>query len=156
MTKTCATKELQGRTYRCFFELALSVMGGKWKPVVLYHLGQAGVQRYSELKRQMPEVTDRMLTRQLRELEADGLITREVYRQVPPRVEYNLTQQGLGLFPILVAMRDWGARYEAAMGGARVVCCGSEEPMQNVDLHPSYQPSLQPAPQTGSDTAARK
>ncbi|MHC1752211.1 winged helix-turn-helix transcriptional regulator [Humidesulfovibrio sp.] len=140
MTNVCATKELQGRTYRCFFELALSVMGGKWKPVVLFHLGQTGVQRYSELKRHLPEVTDRMLTRQLRELEADGLITREVYRQVPPRVEYSLTPQGLGLFPILVTMRDWGARYEAAMGGARVVCCGSEEPLKDVDLHPRYLP----------------
>lgn len=138
MKEVCATKELQGRTYRCFFELALSVMGGKWKPVVLFHLGQTGVQRYSELKRHLPEVTDRMLTRQLRELEADGLITREVYRQVPPRVEYSLTQQGLGLFPILLTMRDWGAQYETARGGARVVCGGSEEPLQDVDLHPSY------------------
>lgn len=138
MKEICATKELQGRTYRCYFELALSVMGGKWKPVVLFHLGQTGVQRYSELKRHLPEVTDRMLTRQLRELEADGLILREVYRQVPPRVEYSLTRQGLGLFPILLTMRDWGAQYEAAMGGARVVCCGSPEPLQNVDLHPRY------------------
>lgn len=155
MTNVCATKELQGRTYRCFFELALSVMGGKWKPVVLFHLGQTGVQRYSELKRHLPEVTDRMLTRQLRELEADGLITREVYRQVPPRVEYSLTEQGLGLFPILVTMRDWGARYEAAMGGARVVCCGSEEPLRDVDLHPRYQPASQPETQMGGQAVGQ-
>ena len=103
MTRACAVKQLHGKTYRCFFELALAVMGGKWKPIVLYHLGHAGVLRFGELKRDMPEVTDRMLTRQLRELEADGLIHREVYRQVPPKVEYSLTAQGLGLFPILCA-----------------------------------------------------
>lgn len=138
MPKQCATKQLQGRTYRCFFELALTVMGGKWKPIVLYHLGQAGVQRYSELKRNLPEVTDRMLTRQLRELEADGLIRREVFRQVPPRVEYSLTAQGLGLFPILVTMRDWGAGYEAAMGGAEVITGGVPEPAETEGLHPRY------------------
>ncbi len=146
MPSQCATKELQGRTYRCFFELALSVMGGKWKPIVLYHLGQNGVQRYSELKRHLPEVTDRMLTRQLRELEADGLITREVYRQVPPRVEYSLTPQGLGLFPILVSMRDWGAEYEAARGGARLVTSGEPEPAAPKGaggLHPRYQAGVQ-------------
>jgi len=138
MSKPCETKELQGRTYRCYFELALSVMGGKWKPVVLYHLGQFGVQRYSELRRRLPEVTDRMLTRQLRELEADGLIHREVFRQVPPRVEYSLTPQGLGLFPLLVTMRDWGTAYETARGGARVVSCGEPEPAQAASLHPRY------------------
>jgi len=109
MTKPCATKELQGRTYRCYFELALSVIGGKWKPIVLYHLGQHGVQRYSELKRHLPEVTDRMLTRQLRELEADGLIHREVFRQVPPRVEYSL-----------------------------IVSPGEPEPAEAGSLHPRY------------------
>lgn len=141
MPKQCATKELNGRTYRCFFELALTVMGGKWKPIVLYHLGQTGVQRYSELKRNMSEVTDRMLTRQLRELEADGLIHREVFRQVPPRVEYSLTPQGLGLFPILVTMRDWGAGYEAAMGGAEIITGGIPEradPAKAEGLHPRY------------------
>ncbi len=138
MTGQCATKQLQGRTYRCYFELALSVMGGKWKPIVLYHLGQEGVRRYSELKRQLPEVTDRMLTRQLRELEADGLVLREVFRQVPPRVEYSLTPQGLGLFPILLAMRDWGAGYEAAMGGASVVSAGEPEGEVPASLHPRY------------------
>jgi len=139
MAEHCATKQLRGRTYRCFFELALTVMGGKWKPVILYHLGQAGALRYSELRRGLSQVTDRMLTRQLRELEADGLVHREVFRQVPPRVEYSLTDQGKGLFPILCAMRDWGAQYEAAMGGAEVLCPGAEEPLQGPALHPRYQ-----------------
>ena len=138
MTRACAVKQLHGKTYRCFFELALAVMGGKWKPIVLYHLGHAGVLRFGELKRDMPEVTDRMLTRQLRELEADGLIHREVYRQVPPKVEYSLTAQGLGLFPILCAMRDWGSDYEAWRGGAEVLSEGGAEPLEARSLHPRY------------------
>lgn len=138
MVTPCAVKQLRGHSYRCFFELALSVMGGKWKPIVLYHLGQSGVQRFSELKRSLPEVTDRMLTRQLRELEADGLISREVFRQVPPRVEYALTAQGLGLFPILRTMRDWGADYENAQGGAQVLGPGETEPTDPPGLHPRY------------------
>ncbi|MDR3641273.1 MAG: helix-turn-helix domain-containing protein [Humidesulfovibrio sp.] len=138
MTGHCAMKELGGKKYRCFFELALSVMGGKWKPIILYHLGQAGVLRFSELRRGMPEVTDRMLTRQLRELEADGLIHREVYRQVPPRVEYSLTESGLGLFPILVTMRDWGAGYEKAMGAAPTPLGEAYEADRQPQLHPRY------------------
>lgn len=134
----CAQKNLGDKTYRCFFELALLVMGGKWKPIILYHLGVGGVLRFSELKRSMHEVTDRMLTRQLRELEADGLITREVYRQVPPRVEYALTEPGLGLFPILVSMRDWGAEYEKARGGAGTLAGEKYEATPWPTLHPRY------------------
>lgn len=138
MSGTCAMKELGGKKYRCFFELALSVMGGKWKPIILYHLGQSGVLRFSEMRRGMSEVTDRMLTRQLRELEADGLISREVFRQVPPRVEYSLTPLGLGLFPILVSMRDWGAGYEKAMGAAPTPAGEAYEADRTPRLHPRY------------------
>lgn len=138
MGDVCASKQLNGHDYRCFFELALCVMGGKWKPIILYHLGQEGVLRYGQLKRGLPDVTDRMLTRQLRELEQDGLVSRQVYRQVPPRVEYSLTQQGLGLFPILKCMRDWGKDYEAAMGGAETTRPGCPEPAEPKGLHPIY------------------
>ena len=141
MTQACAPKELGGKTYRCFFELALQVMGGKWKPIILYHLGVGGVLRFSELKRGMSDVTDRMLTRQLRELEADGLIHREVFQQVPPRVEYSLTPLGLGLFPILGAMRDWGAEYEAALGVPKTIASESYEANRKPVLHPRYQPA---------------
>jgi DNA-binding HxlR family transcriptional regulator len=134
----CGQKSLGDKTYRCFFELALLVMGGKWKPIILYHLGVGGVMRFSELKRSMQDVTDRMLTRQLRELEADGLITRKVYRQVPPKVEYGLTELGLGLFPILVSMRDWGAVYEKARGGANTSAGEKYEARPWPQLHPSY------------------
>jgi len=139
MSGTCAMKELGGKKYRCFFELALSVMGGKWKPIILYHLGEKGVLRFSELRRGMPEVTDRMLTRQLRELETDGLIVREVFRQVPPRVEYSLTEPGRGLFPILVTMRDWGAGYEKSMGAAPTPAGELYDANRKPQLHPRYQ-----------------
>ncbi len=142
MAERCALKTLGGRTYRCYFELALHVMGGKWKPIILYHLGAGGVMRFSDLGRSMPDVTDRMLTRQLRELEADGLIAREVFRQVPPKVEYSLTELGLGLFPLLLQMRDWGLAYEDAMGGplysTQETTAGLGEPVEPRTLHARY------------------
>ncbi len=92
----------------CPVEGALELIGGKWKGVVLFHLLQ-GTKRFSELKRDAGTVTQRMLTKQLRELEADGLVIRKVYPVVPPRVEYSLSEKGRTLEPILLALRDWGA-----------------------------------------------
>lgn len=114
----CKIKEIGGKRYRCYFELTLSVIGGKWKPIILYHLSLADAVRFGELRRGMPDVTERMLTRQLRELEADGLVHREVYREVPPRVEYSLTEMGASLIPILKQMQAWGVEYEDFLGGA--------------------------------------
>ena len=114
MIEPCKPKELRGKYYRCFFELTLNVIGGKWKPIILYHLALEGILRFGELKRGIPDVTERMLTRQLRELETDGLINRKVFRQVPPKVEYSLTDQGVSLIPILQQMRQWGVSYEKA------------------------------------------
>jgi len=91
----------------CPVEATLEVIGGKWKGVTLYHLLE-GTKRYNELKRNVGNVTQRMLTKQLRELESDGLITRKVYPVVPPRVEYSLSEKGLTLKPILLALREWG------------------------------------------------
>jgi len=108
----CEAKEIGGKRYRCYFELTLAVIGGKWKPIILHHLARAGWLRFSELRRGMPDITERMLTRQLRELEADGLLHREVFREVPPRVQYSLTEAGASLIPILMAMRDWGVEHE--------------------------------------------
>ncbi|MBU1004092.1 MAG: helix-turn-helix transcriptional regulator [Proteobacteria bacterium] len=113
----CKTKQLGERSYRCYFELTLSVIGGKWKPIILYHLGLRDVLRFGELRRGMAEITERMLTRQLRELEADGMVHREVYREVPPRVEYSLTDLGRSLLPILMEMRSWGVDFERHLGG---------------------------------------
>lgn len=92
----------------CPVEATLELIGGKWKGIILYHLLE-GKLRFSELKRQIPCVTQRMLTKQLRELEADGLVNRIVYAEVPPRVEYELTKEGKTLKPILHSLKKWGA-----------------------------------------------
>lgn len=91
----------------CPVEATLELIGGKWKGIILYHLLE-GRLRFSELKRQIPCVTQRMLTKQLRELEADGLVNRIVYAEVPPRVEYELTKEGKTLKSILNALKKWG------------------------------------------------
>ncbi|WP_078429608.1 winged helix-turn-helix transcriptional regulator [Alkalihalobacterium alkalinitrilicum] len=95
----------------CEKELTLSVIGGKWKLIILWHLGNDGTKRFSELKKLVPNVTQKMLTNQLRELEEDQLITRKVYPEVPPRVEYSLTEHGESLIPILKMMYKWGKNY---------------------------------------------
>ncbi len=92
-------------------EMTLKVIGGKWKPVILCHLTD-GVKRFGELKRDMPDITQKMLTQQLRELEQDGIIDRKVYTQVPPKVEYTLTDYGLTIKEVLNVMSDWGAKHQ--------------------------------------------
>ncbi|OLP59183.1 HxlR family transcriptional regulator [Xaviernesmea oryzae] len=97
----------------CPVEATLSLIGGKWKGLVLYHL-MDGTLRFNELRRRLPDVTQRMLTNQLRELEADGLIARTVYAQVPPRVDYALTDRGRSLDQVILALKAWGERHMAA------------------------------------------
>lgn len=94
----------------CPVEAALERIGGKWKGIALYHLLD-GPLRYNELRRQAEKVAQRMLSKQLRELENDGLIVREIFPVVPPHVEYNLTDEGRTLKPILLALRKWGESY---------------------------------------------
>jgi DNA-binding HxlR family transcriptional regulator len=91
----------------CSVERALSLIDGKWKIIVLYKLLN-GTLRFNELRRLIPSVTQRMLTHQLRELEADGLIVRTVYAQVPPRVDYALSARGRSLEPVIMALKNWG------------------------------------------------
>jgi len=91
----------------CSVERALSLIDGKWKIIVLYKLMQ-GTLRFNEIRRQIPAVTQRMLTHQLRELEADGLVIRTVYAEVPPRVEYSLSARGRSLEPVILALKEWG------------------------------------------------
>lgn len=91
----------------CSVEATISLIDGKWKCVILFHLLEATI-RFNELRRRIPCLTQRMLTAQLRELEADGLIVRKVYPQVPPKVEYSLAPLGLSLKPVLAALKVWG------------------------------------------------
>lgn len=92
----------------CAVEATVSLICGKWKGVVLWYLLDEGTLRFSELRRRIGGVTQRMLTNQLRELEVDGLIHREVHAEVPPRVEYSLTALGRELTPVLMALKTWG------------------------------------------------
>ena len=100
---------------KCGVETTIAVVGGKWKPMILYAL-LSGPRRFGELNRLIPEVTQRMLTLQLRELEEDGMIYREVYKQVPPKVEYSLTPFGRTIEPILLLMEQWGEQYADIVG----------------------------------------
>lgn len=96
--------------FHCPVEAVLSLISGKYKCIILWHLME-GTQRYSELRRFVPQATPKMLTQQLRELEADGIVVRKVYPVVPPKTEYSLTDYGRTLSPIVQAMCDWGKKY---------------------------------------------
>ena len=102
---------LCNKTFNCEKELTLTVIGGKWKMLILWHLGKEGTKRFGELKSLMPGITQRMLVSQLRELEEDLILNRKVYPVVPPKVEYSLTEQGRSLMPILESMYEWGKTY---------------------------------------------
>jgi len=94
----------------CAVEMTQSVIGGVWKPVLLWHLLD-GKRRFNAICRLMPAATPRMVTLQLRELEADGVVSRTVFAEVPPKVEYELTPLGMSLKPVLLAMRAWGTEF---------------------------------------------
>jgi DNA-binding HxlR family transcriptional regulator len=103
----------------CAVEATLDLIDGKWKGVILFHL-QGGTQRFGELRKRMPGITQRMLTKQLRALEDDNLIIRKVYAEVPPRVEYRLSEIGESLRPVIDTLRAWGESHQAALS------CGPE------------------------------
>ena len=94
--------------FKCSVEATISAIGGKWKGVILYHLDTTKC--FNELHREVPNITQRMLTKQLRELEKDGIVHRTVYAEVPPRVEYRLTEFGKTLKPILKELERWGKK----------------------------------------------
>ena len=100
----------ENTNYRCTVSVTLDIIGGKWKSLILWQLSFKTL-RFSQLKRRLSKVTQKMLTQQLRELERDGLIHRKVYAEVPPRVEYSLTQLGISVIPILQLMYQWGQDY---------------------------------------------
>ena len=102
---------------QCPAEATIGVIGGRWKVPIVWHLF-ARTMRFSELRRAMPAVTQKMLTQQLRELEEDGVVSRKVYPEVPPKVEYSLTERGLSLKPVVQAMCRWAATGHDAKGAA--------------------------------------
>src|SRR2546421_1834836 len=109
--KRCSMQqEINATGAKCGVETTIAVVGGKWKPMILYAL-LSGPRRFGELNQLIPEITQRMLTLQLRELEEDGVIAREIYKQVPPKVEYSLTPLGRTIEPILSLMQQWGEHY---------------------------------------------
>jgi DNA-binding HxlR family transcriptional regulator len=95
--------------FTCGLDATLRVIAGKWKPLILYFLAQGGPTRYGELRRAVRDVSDKMLIQQLKELEADELVKRTDYKEVPPRVDYSLTPLGLSLAQALVPLCSWGA-----------------------------------------------
>jgi DNA-binding HxlR family transcriptional regulator len=94
----------------CPVTLAIQVMGRKWKPLILYYL-KDGPKRFGELRRCIPETSQKILTQTLREMEADGILVREVRSQIPPNVSYSISRRGKSLDPILIALKRWGVRY---------------------------------------------
>lgn len=94
----------------CEVELVLTVMGGKWKPIILWHLGHNEVLRYGQLRKTIKKITPKVLIQQLRELEQDGIVDRKEYQQIPPKVEYSLTETGKELIPILAVLCEWGKK----------------------------------------------
>ncbi len=104
----------------CPVEATLTFLDGKWKGVILFHL-LGGTLRFNELRRKAPSVTQRMLTKQLRELEDAGLISRTVHPVVPPRVDYALTPVGRSLEPVIAALHDWGREHVFCAEGERLV-----------------------------------
>lgn len=117
------------RTYDCAtgcpVEATLDLIDGKWKGVILFHL-MAGAVRFNELRRRLGAITQRMLTRQLRELEESGLIVRTVYPQVPPKVEYALSEDGRSLAPVIAALHDWGTGWLARRAGGKPLAQAAE------------------------------
>lgn len=95
------------KEYTCRMEIAVDLVGGKWKIPILWQLHDKGILRFNALRRIYPDATQKMMTQQLRALEDDGLIARKVYAQVPPKTEYSLTELGRSLVPILTAVEDW-------------------------------------------------
>lgn len=97
----------------CPVEFTINMVGGKYKLVILHKLSIQGVRRFNELRKDFPNITQRTLTRQLRELESDGLINRQVYSEIPPKVEYSLSETGKSLHSILHQIESWGLNYIA-------------------------------------------
>ena len=114
-------KSRGSREYNCPVEAALDVIGGKWKPLILWQL-KVKTLRYNNLQQLLPGISPKMLTRQLREMEEDGLVGRKMYPEIPPRVEYSLTEFGRTVIPVLEELCRWGREYMQQR------CCNGKGP----------------------------
>ncbi|PZT69308.1 transcriptional regulator [Streptomyces sp. SW4] len=106
--------------YFCGVDAAMDVLAGKWKSLILWELDQYGTRRFAELRRGLPGVSEKMLVQHLREMEEDGLVHREVYREVPPKVEYSLTEHGASLNAALAALGEWGTERMRRIGAEKI------------------------------------
>jgi DNA-binding HxlR family transcriptional regulator len=118
--------------FECPVKLTAEVIGGKWKPLILFYL-EENTLRFSELQRLIPVSTKKMLSKHLRELERDGIVHRNVFAEVPPRVEYSLTKHGQTLRPILVLMSNWGKKHRARRATAKAL---SRAALRKSPVHP--------------------
>lgn len=112
-------------TFHCSVEATMAVLGGKYKAIIIWHLNRAGVMRYNEIQKAIPQATAKMLSQQLKELENDGIVKRKLYPVVPPKTEYSLTEVGKTLVPIIDEMCLWGNEYFRRLGIPNP--CGEEE-----------------------------
>jgi DNA-binding HxlR family transcriptional regulator len=106
---------LKGKEYHCAMDVTMDYIGGKWKTVVLWYL-RKDKKRFSELRRLIPNITEKMLSLQLKDLEKDGIVKRKIYPEIPPKVEYSLTDFGKTLIPMLDEIAKWGRRLAEAKG----------------------------------------
>ncbi|WP_166350155.1 winged helix-turn-helix transcriptional regulator [Phytoactinopolyspora limicola] len=106
--------------YFCGIDAAMDVVGGKWKALILWELHNSGIRRFGELRRGLPGVSEKVLIQQLRELEQDGIVYRQVYAEVPPRVEYSLTDHGRALNDALGPLGEWGSQRIERIGAERI------------------------------------
>lgn len=112
ITREDFNNQLLSNTQQVQEEITLSIISGRGKIIIIYSLARTQSLRYSEIKILFEDISNRILTKQLRELEQDGIINRIVYPEIPPRVEYNLTDHGLTLIPILNALHEWGEKHK--------------------------------------------
>jgi DNA-binding HxlR family transcriptional regulator len=110
--------DMDGRTHHCALDVSMHFFGGKWKTVLLWYL-RKNTLRFGELKKHVPGITEKMLSLQLKELEKDGIVQRTVYAEVPPRVEYSLTEEGQTLLPVLEELAAWGRMRAGKYGKLR-------------------------------------
>ncbi len=110
------------RVFACHMELTLDIIGGKWKPIIIYHVGSKQALRYSELKRLIPFISERVLSRELRALEESNLITKTVSDDKPAKVVYALSDVGKEVLPVLTSLAQWGQKYNSTFNYAVVEC----------------------------------